>query len=528
MSMASVKGLMGVVGCGKSVACCHEVNYRAEMMPADPVDGVRRSRWIVVRNTYQELVRTTIKTWLEWYPDTEMHWSSPITGRLRRPSMRKGADGNPDGTEVEIEVVFYGLDRAEQARGLKGIECSGAWINEACEIKEEWLSLLIGRIGRYPRKRPEEGFEPMSLGVIMDTNPPSDTSWYYELAEVKKPAGYEFFRYPPAVLRREDKATGRIWYEPNDGRDPGVPAAENVENLAEGFKYYMKQTLNGDHDYIKVYLMGEYGTTVRGAAVYPEYSDSVNFLDGDPEPHWGLPIFLGTDFGRTPCSVILQVLRDGQIVVYDEVCTEKCSIREYCTDFLRPLLVKRYRFAEGARIMNFGDPAGNNPTETDAQGCIALMNECGIPTVPCPVKGNSFRLRRDAVAEALRARLDGGRAGLVVTKRCKRLRNGFLGRYYYRTMNTADMGDERYGDSPEKNMFSHPHDALQYAVFGATHQSGESMFDLVSGRQRGVSRAEFDAAAARAGIAGYGAAAAAVAAGGQGAAGPTLDLAGFV
>ena len=33
------------------------------------IHGVRRSRWVFVRNTYQELRNTTMATWLQWFPE---------------------------------------------------------------------------------------------------------------------------------------------------------------------------------------------------------------------------------------------------------------------------------------------------------------------------------------------------------------------------------------------------------------------------------------------------------------------------
>jgi len=42
------------------------------------------------------------------------------------------------------------------------------------------------------------------------------------------------------------------------------------------------------------------------------------------------------------------------------------------------------------------------------------------------------------------------------------IRRGFNGRYQYRRLQV--VGEERYKDVPDKNDFSHLHDALQYAA----------------------------------------------------------------
>ena len=73
-------------------------------------------------------------------------------------------------------------------------------------------------------------------------------------------------------------------------------------------------------------------------------------------------------------------------------------------------------------------------------------------------------LRRAAVVSCL-TRLVDGKPGLVVSPACRTLRTGFQGAYCYRRLRVT--GDERYTDKPDKNKFSHPHDALQYLLSGA-------------------------------------------------------------
>jgi hypothetical protein len=57
------RGIRGPVGSGKSVGCCVEVFRRAIQQQKSP-DGLRKSRWAIIRNTNPQLRTTTIKTWL--------------------------------------------------------------------------------------------------------------------------------------------------------------------------------------------------------------------------------------------------------------------------------------------------------------------------------------------------------------------------------------------------------------------------------------------------------------------------------
>jgi hypothetical protein len=51
-SDAFVRGLMGPVGSGKSYACAAEVMLRAVRQKPSPVDGIRYTRFAIVRNSY--------------------------------------------------------------------------------------------------------------------------------------------------------------------------------------------------------------------------------------------------------------------------------------------------------------------------------------------------------------------------------------------------------------------------------------------------------------------------------------------
>src|SRR4051812_27103138 len=54
--------------------------------------------------------------------------------------------------------------------------------------------------------------------------------------------------------------------------------------------------------------------------------------------------------------------------------------------------------------------------------------------------------------------------GRMISPACKVLRKGFAGGYHFKRVKVT--GDERYHDTPNKNEFSHVHDALQYALSG--------------------------------------------------------------
>ena len=53
---------------------------------------------------------------------------------------------------------------------------------------------------------------------------------------------------------------------------------------------------------------------------------------------------------------------------------------------------------------------------------------------------------------------------MLIDPKCVNIIKGFDGGYHYRRM---QVSGERYDDKPNKNRFSHIHDALQYMLLGA-------------------------------------------------------------
>lgn len=433
-----VSGLLGPVGSGKSSAAVWKMVIKA--LQQKPHNGTRSSRWAVIRNTFPELKSTTIKTWLDWFPEpvSTMRWDSPITAHLRIPDIG-------DSTALDMEVLFFPLDRPEEVGKLKSLELTGGWINEASETEKAVLDMLTQRVGRFPAAR-RGG--PTWTGVIMDTNPPADDSWWYHYAEEETPAGWKFFRQPGGlyfdVSRKE--------YLPNLD-------AENVNNLPGGHHYYFRQLAGKDDGWINVFLLANYGNISTGKPVYPEWSDKVHVAEKAIEPIPGIPLLLGFDFGLTPACAIGQLTPRGRLHILRELHTDNMGIRQFATEVVRPTLVNDYpRFKHIA----FGDPAGNIRAQTDEKTCLQELNSCGIPTDPADT--NEFVARREAVAFWL-TRMSDGKPAFQLDPSCKLLRRAFNGGYCYDRLQV--VGSSRFKDRPTKNYLSHISDAVQYLALQA-------------------------------------------------------------
>lgn len=424
-SEAFVRGIMGPFGSGKSTVCVAEILRRAVEQAPGP-DGVRRTRWVVIRNTYPELKSTTIKTWNYWVPGTwgKINFGSPISHRLQTPTL-------------DVEVLFLALDQPDDVKKLLSLEVTGAWVNESREVPKGIVDALTGRVGRYPAKL-DGG--PTWSGIIMDTNPPDDQSWWYEAAEVQKPHGWEFFRQP-------------------GGLDP---MAENKKFLPDN--YYERQIAGKSPDWITVYVNAQYGYVVEGQVVYPMYLDATHFSpDLTPSEHF--PLILSADWGIQPCALIGQKLPNGQWLLIDEFISDDCGVKRFgekLTSYIQ------MNYPEFTILNGYGDPSGQYRGKESEETCFEIMNS-HTPWSWHPAPGdNDITMRLEAVRGALNRMVD-GKPGLLIGPKCKKLRKGFVSGYHYKFIEGS--GGTRSMETPNKNEYSHPHDALQYMMLGAGEAS---------------------------------------------------------
>lgn len=471
-SDAYVRGIRGPVGSGKSVACCIEILRRA-CMQAPNDKNVRRSRWAIVRNTNPMLKTTTIKTWRDWFNDDwgKFNWSPPFTHHVNITLADK--------TRVECEVIFLALDRPDDVKKLLSLELTGVWINEAREVSKDIVDACTMRIGRFPSMR-DGG--PSWYGMIMDTNSPDEIHWWGILAgevpipefltdEEKRllvrPEGWEFYTQNPAMFEQLDDKGELTGYELN-------PEAENLSNLAQD--YYWKTISGKNRPWVRAYVLNRYQSINAGKAVYPTFRRETHVSRQPLEAIAGRTIYCGMDFGRTPAAVFGQVLPSGRWNILHEVITSNMGVTRFSEILKREIADKGWDIEE---MRFFGDPTGDYMGQTNDETPFQILRANGLPTYPAPTNDPALRIE---TVETLLNRMVDGHPGFVVSATCLNLIAGFEGGYQYRRLSVT--ASEKYEDKPDKNRFSHPHDALQYLVGGA----GESR-NVMTGRRTGTAKA---------------------------------------
>jgi hypothetical protein len=430
-SRAFIRGLMGPFGSGKSSGCVIELVKLAQRQPL--IDGKRRARFTCIRNTYGQLADTTIKTFLHWLPNQ-------VFGTYRESDHSYRLNNLGD---LDVEILFRALDRPEHVANLLSLELTAAWVNEAREVPWAVIRALKGRVDRYPPRNEGGCVDP---GIFMDSNPADDDSWWYKLFEEKK--------------AEDDQPTNAEIFKQPSGRSAD---AENLPNLSPN--YYANLMADADPDFIRVYVDGLYGFVKDGKPVFPEYNDGLHCAEVESVP--GVTIKRGWDFGLTPACIFTQLLPDGRWIVFEELCGDDIGISTFA-DCVLELCAQRFA---GYKFEDYGDPAGKQRSamtaDRDEKTCYDILAGKGIRM---EAGQQNLTARLESVRKPLNT-LRSGKPQFQISPRCTVLRKGFLGRYQYRRVKVAGSA-ERYHDEPEKNEYSHPHDALQYV---ATHVFGDAV-----------------------------------------------------
>jgi hypothetical protein len=442
------RGLRGPVGSGKSVCCCVEIFRRAlEQKKAE--DGKRHSRWAIIRNTNPQLKTTTIKTWLDWFPEEEWGkflWSVPYTHHIKR-------------ADIDLEVIFLALDRPEDVKKLLSLELTGIWINEAREIPKSIIDACTMRVGRFPSMK-DGGCT--WTGVIADTNAPEEDHWWPimsgevpipdhipkdEAKMLVKPDNWEFYTQPAGMTEVKDQEGNVNDYIPNE-------SAENQNNMRKD--YYPNIVRGKTKSWIDVYVMNQLGTIKDGKPVYPMFVTDTHVAKEEIPVASGVPVYIGVDFGLTPAAVIGQKVRGRWLILQEIVAFDMGIVR--FSEVMRQEISSRYGDCE---INIIGDPAGDFRAQTDESTPFQILRGCGLNARPA--QSNDVSLRLESVNAPLNRMIEGA-SGFLVDPRCRTLIKGFEGGYQYKRM---QVSGERFDDKPEKNHFSHIHDALQYLMMGA-------------------------------------------------------------
>lgn len=418
--------ILGPVGSAKTTAILFKIVHRAKLQAPSPVDGIRRTRWVIVRNTNTQLKDTTIKSWLTWFADGRAgRW----IGGYGNTFLLKFGD-------VEAEVLFRPLDSPEDVRRVLSLEVTGAILDEFVEIPQAIVEALDGRCGRYPSAK--DGGATW-WGMWGASNPGNEDNWWHDWL-------YEPW---PHDVTGEQKAKKFGYYQQPSGFSPH---AENVDNLPGGRGYYQELAIGKSEEWIKQFIEVQWGYSLKGKPVYRAFNPLIHVASRPLiyNPH--LPLVMGFDAGLTPAATFGQLDPNGRALVLAELTSENMGAKRFAVEKVKPMLAQRF---PNVRLVIAADPATQQRAQTDERSVKQIMEQVlGVKVYPA--KSNTLVDRLGAVDDYLCRLTDAGPAYLVDPS-CSTLIRGFKSGYRYNVSNKGETSP-----TPDKNSYSHVHDANQY------------------------------------------------------------------
>jgi hypothetical protein len=460
---SDVPFLMGPIGSGKTTTCIFKRARFAMRMPVC-TDGIIRCKAIIVRDSMRTIEKTVLPSWFNFFPKDFP--GSEWTGGNDRPATHTINLQMPGGVQLKMITEFVGLgsDRIEDV--LRGREYSFLWDNEADLQQREVISYGYSRLGRYPSRALLKPDAVIPKQVIGDLNAPDIGSWVYEDFIEKPIDGYKLYRQPSGLSAR----------------------AENIKVL--GPNYYPDIVKQNPKWFVRRMVENEFGYARDGQPVYEEFNDQLHVADKALEVDPDLPLIIGMDAGLTPAAVFGQPTRLPSMRILDEVVPGHGYGAVRFAELVADLLARRY--AGVRQIQIYADPAAQYGADREGgelSWIETIGRALGLPVLIPGNGSNELGLRLDAVRHPLVFLPDGRTPGLIVSPNCKILIRGFASGYRYQKQHTG-MG-EKFSERPDKNEYSHVHDALQYLMLGWRGRGGViSEANRVSGqKQRATSRA---------------------------------------
>lgn len=458
---SKIRVVMGAFGSGKTTAMIAEMIFRATEMP-ECKDGIRRCRWLVIRNTYNDLKRTCVKSCDDWLSGLG---ESPYVYQ-QSPMVRRYNFSDEKG-KIELELHFLSIDSEKQLRQLKSFETTNVWLSELSELDDLVLKFVVGRIGRYPM--PELlANKNYWCGVIAETNAPNERHWLVKLEEKSKLIyndSHQIYRSQQTYLLngQENTVATTIFHQPpaliqnEEKRWCSNPHAENIEHLEGCYQYYFNMIPNGD-EYIRVYVQGKYGTIQAGYPVYQRYNDDIHSSQ-TVEILPNSPLVYGIDFGSIAPAIIVCQYSVGQLRVIKEFCGDHIYISDLMKEEFLPWLDK-YAPRTNDVYKKINAYGRYDPAQTDRG--FEQLREFNLDVRIA--KTNAIDVRLASVNDFLGRISSSGLPGLLISREgCPNLRSGFNGQY---VMEQSRMhGEVAYKDTPRKNHpYSDIQDALQYVA----------------------------------------------------------------
>jgi hypothetical protein len=408
------------MGEGKSVGLAWSAFYHTRHNPG--------AEWAIIRDTWENLQATTMKTFFEWFPPG-------VAGSWHATKkVFTWASGLAQG-----EVMFLGMDDPQDASKLMSRQLAGFGIDEpAPAVGSGGVDELIFDIG-MSRLR-QSGMK--WYGAKLAENNPDENHWTYRKFVDPGTDGYT------------------VWQPTNP---------ENNVNLPPSYYEDLRKLWGHRPDLLRRFVEGEFGFQQLGKAVTPQWSDKLHLATGLGPIR--SDVYVLWDFGHNPTAIFTQRTPMGNWLILDALVGEGIGVEELIMDEAKPLIADRYK---RLNLKHIGDPAGNEreQTSTTRTAVRYILQELGGTWRSGP---KAISARVDPLQAVLSRTINGRGLVQVDRERARKVWQALRGGWHYHVARSGLISSE-----PFKDQHSHPGDALGYGAailfpLGRINQPGSKL-----------------------------------------------------
>lgn len=330
--------VLGPVGSTKTTSCLYWLMLRAMTQEPSP-DGIRRTRFGLIRNTLVNLKQTVLKDILSLFAGLAEWRSSENTVWIRIE-------------DVECEMMLLGLDKPEDLRRLLSLQLSGVYINEVREIDYATIFAAFSRTGRFPSAKHGK-VKCTYRFLIADSNMGVDGSQLHTFLEVTKHPAVMYVHQPSAL------SVGNDW----------------IQYLPDG--YYDDLMIGTTRAWIDTHIHAKWSADLSGEPIFAQvFNQFFHVAKTHLQVLPATPVVVGVDPGINPAAVFAQMTPGGQVRVLRELYALNTLMTTFLDSYILPLMASP-GFA-GKQFYFTMDPAGINRHAVSGVSAKGLFESKGL------------------------------------------------------------------------------------------------------------------------------------------------------
>ena len=466
----------GVVGCGKTTdAIINVSDWCAKVCPMDDDGEPLEANVLVVRQDQSKIKSSFLKDLKRIFgaaTDDIIKMDYPIV--IDKLPWTTVVDGKQ--TTVLITWTLMGVaNEAEIDEKMRAMNMTALVIDEAQTYpNQNIVSAGANRTGRSPNLKTDKfgevvmdgsGYMSQKLTVVL-YNPPPEGHWIHK-AKLNKdgkscPPSWKFVNYPSPIIPITDPDGAWVDFEPNED-----PDADFVKINAQGAKWWINQARDllatGDLREISVDLMGNFGSTFQGKAVFPSFKDEIHVLKSKVRLDPSRLTFIGYDHsGTNNGAVIAQRSPTMGLIVMGDIFAPDTTSDEFIELYLFPKLLD-LGISDKSRMLFILDPKDPKQNTRNSTVREILHRSFGIPRANIRYPLDVPPLKR---RECLQKNLMGlGENQLRISPDCDILIEAMRGKYAFEKIRNTD----RWKNEPDAEKLRPWSDVVDGLLYIATY-----------------------------------------------------------